>query len=72
MASLKIVVDDSPAVLPQSPQGLVIRDPGVMSSSHSFTDLEFQSRHTVDVGIGKAQISQNFLFHFTIKQRGGL
>ena len=45
--------DDPPTVLPQSPQGLVIRDPGVMSSSQSFTDLEFQNRHTVDVGIGK-------------------
>ena len=53
MASLKNVGVDSPTVLPQSPQGLAVRDPGVMSSSHSFTDLEFQNRHTVDVGIGE-------------------
>ena len=53
MASFKNITDDSPTNLPQSPQGLAIRDPGVMSSSHSFTDIEFANRHTVDVGIGK-------------------
>lgn len=51
MASLKMG-EELPTLLPQSPQGLAIRDPGVLSSSQSFTEIEFENRHTVDVGIG--------------------
>lgn len=53
MSSLKNIAEDSPTFLPQSPQGLAIRDPGVMSSSQSFTEIEFENRHTVDIGIGR-------------------
>ncbi len=42
----------SKAFVASSPQGLAIRDPGVLTSSQSFTQTDFENRHTVDSGIG--------------------
>ena len=42
-----------PVAVSHSPQGLAIRDPGVLSTSQSFTEIEFENRHTAHIGIGK-------------------
>ena len=45
-----------PVAVSQSPQGLAIRDPGVLSTSQSFTEIEFENRHTAHIGIGKKNL----------------
>ncbi len=41
------------AFVSTSPMGLAIRDPGVLTKSQSFTETDFENRHTVKSGIGK-------------------
>ena len=45
-----------PVAVSHSPQGLAIRDPGVLSTSQSFTEIEFENRHTAHIGIGKINL----------------